>query len=416
MAEKAGPQRLDRQQRMVIGYTGLAHALSHTPDWAYAAVLIQVGLTFGVGELVLGSIGTAYAVGYGLTAVPAGWLADVAGSRRTLALSMAGSGVMSIAVAFSQSTVMLAVTMTVLGLAAGMYHPVGVSYITRSVSARAKALGYHGVAGNIGTVMAPAVAGGLAALISWRASFVVFGVMFLAVAAILVTAKVEEPAEDVADEAGSEDRGGSVFATLKPFLLVIALIFFINTMYGFIYRGTAVFLPTHIQNSVGDTFLGLDTEAMAGSLTAAALIFGSFGQFIGGHLGERFPRERLTLVLTAVLGPALLLTAFANGILVVGAAALFIFFNFMAQPSYSALLADYTPRRIQGRIFGFLFLGFFIVGSTAGVITGWVVERHSTDWAFVLLAGVGSMVTVVAGLLVLAAARQARVRKAASNP
>ena len=400
---------------MVIGYTGLAHALSHAPDWAYAAVLIQIGLTFGVEELVLGSIGTAYAVGYGITAVPAGWLADVVGSRRTLALSMAGSGAMCIVVAFSQSALMLAVTMTALGLAAGMYHPVGVAFITRSVSARAKALGYHGVSGNIGTVMAPAVAGGLAAIVSWRASFVVFGVMFLLVAVILATSKLEEAPEEEAKEATPAAGGHRGLASLKPFLLVIGLIFFINTMYGFIYRGTAIFLPTHIQNNVAASFFGFELEAIAGSLTAAALIFGSFGQFIGGHLGERFPREKLTLALTTVLGPTLLLTAFANGVFLVGAAALFIFFNFMAQPSYSALLADYTPRSIQGRIFGFLFLAFFIVGATSGVLTGWLVERYSTDWAFAALGGVGAMITVVAGLLVLAAARQARIQRSAAS-
>ncbi len=120
-------------------------------------------------------------------------------------------------------------------------------------------------------------------------------------------------------------------------------------------------------------------------------------------------------MLTTVLGPTLLLTAFANGVFLVGAAALFIFFNFMAQPSYSALLADYTPRSIQGRIFGFLFLAFFIVGATSGVLTGWLVERYGTDWAFAALGGVGAMITVVAGLLVLAAARQARIQRSAAS-
>ncbi|PZC46633.1 MAG: MFS family permease [Chloroflexi bacterium] len=411
MADKASPQRMNRQERTVIAYTGLAHALSHTPEWAYAAVLIQVGLTFGVGELVLGSIGTAYAVGYGISAVPAGWLADKTGSRRTLALSTAGSGVMCIAMAFSQNTVMFAVTMTMLGLAAGMYHPVGISFITRSVRARTKAMGYHGVAGSFGIVLAPAIGGGLAALISWRASLVAFGVMFLAVAFILAKAKLEEPQTDDTEEAVAGDKGGGVLASIKPFLLLIGLIFFINTMYGFIYRGIAVFLPTHIQANVSDTFLGSNTEAMAGTLTAAVLIFASFGQFIGGHLGERFAREKLTLVLTLVLAPTLLLTASANGVLLLAAAGLFIFFYFMAQPSYMTLLADYTPRRIQGRLFGFLILAFYVVGSASGVLTGWVVQHYSTDWAFVVLAGAGFVVTIAAGLLVLAAARRVRLQK-----
>ena len=415
MAAKASPQRMNRQERTVIAYTGLAHALSHMPEWAYAAVLVQVGLTFGVGELVLGSIGTAYAVGYGISAVPAGWLADITGSRRTLALSTAGSGVMCIAMAFSQGTVMFAVTMTMLGLAAGMYHPVGISFITRSVGAKAKAMGYHGVFGSFGIVTAPAIGGGLAALISWRASLVAFGVMFLAVALILAKSKLEEPLANSAEDAAPGGKGGGVLAAIKPFLLFIGVIFFINTMYGFIYRGIAVFLPTHIQANVGDAFLGMDVEALAGSLTAAVLIFGSMGQFIGGHLGERFQREKLTLVLTLVLAPTLLLTAYANGALLVGAAGLFIFFYFMAQPSYMTLLADYTPRRIQGRLFGFLMLAFYVLGSASGVFTGWVVERYSTDWAFALLAVPGVLVTVAAAFLVVAAAKRARLQRAAAG-
>lgn len=60
--------------------------------------------------------------------------------------------------------------------------------------------------------------------------------------------------------------------------------------------------------------------------------------------------------------------------------------NFMAQPSYNALVADYASARMQGRRFGIVFLLAFGLGSVAGTDAGLVAENLGTRWVFFSLA------------------------------
>lgn len=409
MAEAVASGRMTRNERLVIGYTGLAHPLSHAPEWIYGALLVKVGLTFGITPQVLGSIGTALAVGYGITSLPAGWVSDIMGSRRALVICMGSAAFFCLLVAAAPNTATFTVALTMLGLAAGLYHPSGISFITRSVRSRARALGYHGVTGNVGMALAPLVAAGVAALAHWRISFVVFAGLFLLVAVAVALSRVEET-RYAAPRVAKGSQGAAEGGSLKPFLPFLLVIFSVNVLYGFIYRGVTIFLPSHLEGNVQVSFLGVDPTAVAGALTTIALICGSIGQYIGGSLGERFRRERLLVVLAVLVIPALLLTAFTNGAVLVVMASLFIAVNFMAQPTYSTLVADYSPRHLQGRMFGIMFLCIFLLGSLAGVLTGWVAEHYSTDWVFAALASVGTL-TVVAALALngLVARRKVRV-------
>ena len=49
----------------------------------------------------------------------------------------------------------LGVALVLIGILGGLYHPAGLSLITRGVRSRARALGIHGAGGNLGTALAP---------------------------------------------------------------------------------------------------------------------------------------------------------------------------------------------------------------------------------------------------------------------
>ena len=70
----------------------------------------------------------------------------------------------------------------------------------------------------------------------------------------------------------------------------------------------------------------------------------------------------------------------------------FIFAFFVAQPAYGALIADYSPYGLQGRMFGLNMLFSFGLGSLAGVMAGYVADRHGTEWVFRMMAVAGAFV------------------------
>jgi sugar phosphate permease len=113
-------------------------------------------------------------------------------------------------------------------------------------------------------------------------------------------------------------------------------------------------------------------------------------------VGERFQRELVIVPLAAATVPALLLVGSSHGVVLVAAAGAFAFFNFMVQPSLNALIADYSSARLHGRVFGFTFLAGFGFGSFAGVSGGVIADRLGTPWVFIMLAGFGFLIAVVA--------------------
>ena len=384
----AGAPRMSAGERRIVAFTSVAHGLNHAVELVYGAVLLVVAVEFGVSFAILGAISNASALAYAFVAVPAGQAADRLGSRRMVVLSLGGSGVAGVLAAVAPNVTVLAVALVLMGVMGGLYHPAGLSLISRGVRQRARALGLHGAAGNVGTAMAPMAAAGIAGLWSWRGSFLVFAAVSLLVAVLAYRSQVgEHDAVDGEPERRTDSRA-------QTLLVPLALMFVITAGFGFIFRGLTTFLPLHLATNLRFDLAGFDPVVIGGSFATFALIFGVAGQYLGGELAERFRRELIIAPVVAVTIPALLLMSTASGWVLLTAASVFVFFNFVAHPASVALISDYAADRLHGRVYGLTSLTGFGVGSFAGLAGGLITERAGVEWVFVMLAGVASAIVV----------------------
>jgi MFS family permease len=299
----------------------------------------------------------------------------------------------SLLVALSPSPVVLGVFLTILGLCIGLYHPAAISLIAQGAERRGRVLGYHGMAGNIGIAVAPAIALAFAATVGWRWSYVFLAGLALAMVVLLQllrlpTVSHSRPRADTAATAPQQRAKVAVAA--------LVLIYMAYVLNGFIYRGSMTFLPTLIEEQVHIHILGINETALAGSLTTLALLTGGVGQYLGGSLSDRGSLERLATLLALALVPALLLMGMSGGLLLVAAAAVFVFFNFAGQPVYNILLAEYVPGSALGRSYGLSFFASFGLGSTAASFSGLLADRWGTSSVFLALAGFGAAVLALA--------------------
>lgn len=406
-------KNLSSQGRLVV-YTSLAHALVHALELTYAALLLRIGDEFGLDKDALGIVATIGAFAFGVGAVPSGALVDRLGAQRVLYFCFLGAAGGAVLVGLSPSAVLLAVFLALLGLAIGLYHPAGLSLIAQGARQRGIALGYHGVAGNIGVALAPAIAVGLSAAFDWRAAYFFLAALALALAVVLRLVRLpagEAPARAPTRAAAAPDPPAPAVALLP--LLLVYLAFVLN---GFIYRGSITFLPTHIEEQVHVSALGIDEETLAGYLTTVALLMGAVGQYFGGSISQRYALERLVPLIACTLVPALLLMGVSGGLALVAASGVFIFFNFSAQPLYNGLIADYSPERALGRSYGISFFAAFGVGSSAATFAGFFAERFGTGSVFLTLAGF-ALVSVALGIAIwrLALTNQRRAAAAPSR-
>lgn len=392
---------MNASERRLITYAAFAHALVHIIELTYPALLTRIEDDFGVRAVILGGIASVFAWAFGGSAIPGGFLTDRLGSRRVLLYSFIGATIALVLVALSPNEWFLAATLALLGFCIGLYHPGGLSLMAQGVRQRGLAIGLHGVAGNVGQALAPAIAIGLAVAIDWRVSFLflagVSAVMAIALSVTtlpllggdeVVSGASEEP-EKVPAALGDPAAGRGVTAeyatseqprpsSSQSFWLPLMIVYAGFVLGGIVYRGAITFLPRHLEES-------FDAE-LGGAFVTVALLMGAVGQLFGGAMSQRVRLERLAPVLALCAVPCLILVGVAGGAFLVVIASAFVFFYFANQPVFTGLIADYAPPGAIGRSYGVSFFAGFGLGGTGGVIAGAFVDWWDTGAAFLGLS------------------------------
>lgn len=404
-------------ERRIIFSGALAHGTTHALELTFAALLLRIGADFGLELAALGAIATVGTFTFGATALPSGFLVDRFGPRVVISSCMGAAAVFAVLVAASPNVATLAVSLALLGAAIGFYHPAGTAMISTVLQRRGLAFAAHGIAGNLGVALIPAVAVGISILVDWRAAYVVLGVLAAIIGFVVwrLPPNQEEWAERVRNSAAAtaEPEPTARRASIPPavrswFSRPLLLVYVLSIGMGFIYRGALTFLAVHLEENLNLSLFGWSAEAVAGALTSLVLLTAILGQAIGGFVSDRTTAERAALPVFMAGAPLLLMVSLSSGVVLLLFAAGFVIANFAQQPIINGLIADYAPPGNAGRAFGVMFLLVFGVGSIAGYAAGIIADRAGTGGAFQLLAGVSLGLIVTSIVLALSAERRRR--------
>jgi MFS family permease len=371
------------------------------------ALVKPIAARYQVSIQAVDAVGTIHYLAFGLGAVPAGWLADRLGSRRMLLLCVTGCALSAGLVAVAPSFLVFSIGLVGLGVAASVYHPSGLSLISRNTPPEAlgRAIGIHGVGGNLGEALAPAAAALIAAAISDRAPFALS-----AVSALLLLVPIALMPKEVLER--SPKKKAQVLWSWRLGLILMAAL-----AGGIIYRGATYFLPRHLTEHVDPSALawlsssasflvdGKKGDTLGAVVTSLALLAGVLAQWWGGRLADRFRRERLFLAMTLVVVPTLLLMAIARDVPLLGAALVFGFGWYLGQPLLNSIAAALVPREWHGMLYGAIFFTSFGLGSVAVSLGSWLAGTLGTSGAFVGFAGVAVIDVILAMVLLRTAPR-----------
>jgi len=435
---------VNANDRAITALVMLAHAAVHTYEMAVPIFILawlaefdQVALGVATLPVTKATIGLVVTVSYGLFglgALPGGVLVDRVGSRRLIAVCLAGMGTSYLLLGVAPSMLVVAAALVLWGVFASVYHPAGLSLISKGVSERGTGLAYHGIAGNLGIGLGPLTAAVLLLFVEWRTVALVLGAPALLAAVYALRADFDETAavEPVTDggddgdgdgdsgsrtDAGVDSPGEFLTQSKRLFASTFALAFVVVMCSGLYYRGILTFmpelvsglpgfdpvlvgslLPDSLRSALGVPATGGQTLQPATYFYSGLLLIGVIGQYAGGKLTDRVPVEYGiagafgTLVVLAVLfvpvsgmgvGPLLALGA------VLGVAL------FIVQPLYQATVAEYTPVGTRGLSYGFTYLGVFGVGALGGGIAGTILQYGSVAALFVTLAGFAGAASLV---------------------
>lgn len=390
--------RLSKLQARFL-FLNIGHAFDHWFVLIYATAVLalagQFDLTYG--ELM--ALSTPGFIAFGLGAVPAGWLGDRWSRHGMMTVFFVGLGLSSILVGLARTPLELAAALTLLGIFAAIYHPVGIAMVAEGApETLGWRIGVNGVWGNMGVAGAAVITGLFIDLAGWRSAFILPGLLSVAtgIGFALLVRRWQEPARPAV---ARRNPGTAIDPTLamrigwKRVLGVVALATVLGSI---IFNGITIAMPKVFEERLTDI-----TTTATGIGLAASIIYmiAAFAQIVVGRALDRYPVRPLLTVIAAGQVLALSAAAAAANWSMLLAAGLLMILVFGQVPIGSTLIARYTPDTLRSRIYGLQYLMVFGLGALAvpliAVLHGW----SGFFGLFVVLAAMAVGTLVVAQAL-----------------
>ncbi|MFQ6676585.1 MAG: MFS transporter [Fidelibacterota bacterium] len=367
-----------RESKILLTVTGLTHFTVHAVMVMYPAIIILLAREFDVDLATLGWIYGLSGFMFGLGAIPAGWLESRVGGRRLLLGCQIGMVLSCLALYFSRSLGQLTAALFFLGLSASIYHPAGLTLISRSTRQISRAMGYHGVAGNLGLALGPFLASLFAVGISWRTGYGLVALFSLALVGATAAFLPSSPSPRKESSSGS----GEV-TRVRP----LAVYYSIVVLVGLTFYGFATFMPAHFTENLGGPFQDVDRIIRGGLFSTLVLLSGIGGQLAGGKLGDSFRRTLLLPLITLAHIPLLVFFGVERGAFLVLSGVLLGIVHFSFQPVGNSLVAEFTAPASRGMGYGVSFFLSFGIGAVGSGVGGNLATSYGVGMVFPFVAG-----------------------------
>src|SRR4030095_9526789 len=305
-----------RRDVRIIGLVGSAHFFSHFFQLVLPPLFPILKVELGVPYFALGLVMGVFFAASGIGQTVSGFLVDRWGAARVLLAGMALLAGAMAAIGLTHSYGALLGVAMLAGLGNSVFHPADYSIFNASVNARrlGRAYSVHGICGNLGWTVAPAVVVGLTGLYGWRTALTIVGTLGLGAAALLASQSqlLADGGGRVAGGAMPRPRRLAAGVRLLPPAPILAS-FGYFTLLAISLIGMQTFSVAALI-AIYHVPLGLATGALTAFFLGSAL-----GVLAGGVLADRTSRHHvvaasgmaggavLALVLASAAPPAALL-------------------------------------------------------------------------------------------------------------
>jgi MFS family permease len=368
---------------MLIFATAAALRLTTEWDLSYAALILYATPAF---------------VAFGLGAIPAGWIADKWSREGMMVIFFIGIGVSSALAGMANSPLQIAVGLTLIGLFAAIYHPVGLAMVVHDRKKTGIPLAINGVFGNMGVASAALLTGFLIDTAGWRSAFVISGVVSILLGLFYLSfVRADRQTETDTPEAVAASKKAQPASIPRNTLLrIFAVIFFTTAIGGLIFQSTTFALPKIFDERLTDI---AGTATMVGWYTFLVFSVAAFAQLVVGYLVDNYS-VRAVFASVAILQAAF----FVLMIQLTGIAALIVAIAFMLVvfgqiPINDVLVGRMARSEWRSRAYAFRYIVTFSVMASAVPLIAWVHGTWGFSTLFGLLAAAAFLIFLAALLL-----------------
>ena len=393
------------KRNYLVPFINLGHLLDHLVMLVFPTVVIALGRQWDRPYSELLPLALGGFIAFGAFAIPAGWLADHWSRYRMLVVFFFGIGASLFLTGFATSPWQIGLGLTVTGMFAAIYHPVGIAMLVAAPKNLGMALGWNGLWGNLGLAFAAIVSGALMDLWGWRAAFFVPGIAAMAagVAFLLL----------VPDPGPVKKRSKTIGLHLDTRTMgqIFAILLVATAFGGVIFNATTVAMPKVFDErlrALTETNLGI------GALVAVVYSIAAFAQVLMGTLMSRYEMKPLMIGVGLVQVPLLFAAASLDGWPMLVVALLMMMAIFGQIPLNDGIVGKYVADEYRARV---LSVRYVISLGVAAVGVPLIAILHRTEGGFrnvFMVLGLLACAVFVAGLFFPSRQRMAAAQASAT--
>jgi len=345
-------------------FLNIGHSIDHLFMLMFPAVaaLAAADLSASYGEVL--RLATGSFIAFGVCSLPMGWLADRLSREFMMSVFFIGMGFSMFLTGLAQETWQLVCTLTLMGVFAAIYHPVGLAMVSQGGGNVGRRLGVNGVWGNMGVAASALSIGLFADFAGWREAFFLAGMISILVGfgwiRITKTTNLQSTASSKKTVNPSENW--------QRVLLVVAITAAVG---GFIFNSMTISLPKVLD----DTLSGFSmSPTEVGAIASVVYAIAAFTQIAVGRAIDKYSIKPIFLVFVAGQALFLYLAALATGWVMVGISVAIMVLVFGQIPINDTLIARYTPDTWRGRVYSIKYVLTFTVSAAVVPSISWLYE------------------------------------------
>lgn len=374
-----------KSAKLSLIFSCFGHTYAHlfAPIFFVVALALEGEMGLSHGEVVSLIVGGN--VLYGVAAPFAGWVSDKWNATGMMSVFFIGTGLAMVLTGLATTPLMLALFLGLTGLFGSIYHPVGIAWLVKNAVNRGTALGVNGVFGTIGPSVAALSAGILTDSLSWRAAFIVPGLIITITGIFFILlirrGNITENKKDIAPQPPVARE--EIIRTVM--VLVITML-----CTGLIYQSTGPAIPKvfsmRLQNLFSDGILGVS------AMVAMVYIVAGGFQIIAGRLCDIYPLKLVYILSFLAQIPVMFLAASAGGAGLLATVIFMVAANQASLPAENSIVARYAPAQWRGLVFGMKFILAFGVSGLAVLMEGAIFDATGDFyWLFITLASIATV-------------------------
>lgn len=376
------------QSRNVLRYINAAHVVDHMFMLIFPAAVLGMTQAFAQDYAALIGLSLGGFIAFGACSLPAGWLGDRWSRRKMMLVFFFGIGASAIFTGVSSSAPMLVLGLTLIGIFAAIYHPVGTAMLVAYAQNRGREIGINGMWGNLGVAFSALITGLLVAQLGWRSAFVLPGVVAIGLGIGFAFQVREEPIPKRAHTPLKDAAGQRISMVMVFGVLALA-----TATGGVVFNATTMTYPKLFQERLHDLFT---SPQILGVVVSLAYAFGAVAQLSIGRVLHRFSLKWPFIVLTLCQAPLLFGLAYVDGwaVIVLGAAFMFVVFGQVTVND--AMVANFVAPQWQSGVFALRYCLSFGASATAIPLISFVEPRQGFVGLYLILASIAALTFVAA--------------------